>query len=62
VTYKKMGGPGNSSIFWGDNQGPVVMVWDGVLPGEESAKKIIRDEDDWIICRVQPLSRFNTCE
>ncbi len=41
---------GNSSIFWGDNQGPVVMVWDGMLPGEqESVKKIISDEDDWII-------------
>ena len=43
-------GEGNSSIFWGDNQGPVVIVWDGMLPGEqESAKKIITDEDDWII-------------
>jgi hypothetical protein len=38
-------GEGNSSIFWGDNQGPVVMVWDGMLPGEqESAKKIITEE------------------
>ena len=43
-------GEGNSSIFWGDNLGPVVMVWDGMLPGEqESAKKTISDEDDWII-------------
>jgi len=42
-------------IFWGDNQGPVVMVWDGMLPGEqESAKKIITDETDWIIWRVKP--------
>jgi hypothetical protein len=33
-------GEGNSSIFLGNNQGPVVMVWDGMLPGEqESAKK-----------------------
>jgi hypothetical protein len=48
-------GEGNSSIFWGDNQGPVVMVWDGMFPGEqESAKKIISDEDDWIIWRVKP--------
>ena len=51
-------GEGNSSIFWGDNQGPVVrvvMVWDGILPGEqESAKKTISDEDDWISCRVNP--------
>jgi hypothetical protein len=39
-----------SPIFWGDDQGPVVMVWDGMLSGEqESAKKIIADEDDWII-------------
>ena len=40
---------GKSSIFWGDNQGPVVMVWDGMLPGElESVRKITRDEDDWL--------------
>ena len=25
---------GDSIIFWGDNQGSVVMVWDGMLPGE----------------------------
>ncbi len=38
------------SIFWDDNKGPVVMVWDGMLPGEqESAKKIITEENDWII-------------
>ncbi len=24
-------GEGNSSIFWCDNQGPVVLVWDGNL-------------------------------
>ncbi len=43
------------SIFWGDNKGPVVMVWDGMLPGEkESAKKIITEENDWIIWRVTP--------
>ena len=47
-----------SPIFWGDDQGPVVMVWDGMLPGEqESAKKIIADEDDWIIWRVKPSRR-----
>ncbi len=46
---------GNSSIFWGDNQEPVVMVWDGMLSGEqESAKRIIAEEDDWIISRVKP--------
>ena len=34
------------SVFWGDNKGPVVMVWDGMLPGEqESAKKIITEEN-----------------
>jgi len=45
----------DSPIFWGDNQGPMVMVWDGMLPGEqESAKKIITDEKDWIIWRVNP--------
>ena len=43
------------SIFGGDNKGPVVMVWDGMLPGEqESAKKIITEENDWIIWRVKP--------
>ena len=43
------------SVFWGDNKGPVVMVWDGMLPGEqESAKKIITEENDWIIWRVKP--------
>jgi hypothetical protein len=32
------------------------MVWDGILPGEqESAKKTVRDEDDWIIWGVKPL-------
>jgi hypothetical protein len=31
------------------------MVWDGILPGEqESAKKTIIDEDDWISFRVNP--------
>jgi len=44
----------DAPIFWDDNQGPVVMVWDGMLPGEqESAKKIITDENDWIIWRVK---------
>jgi ribonuclease HI len=43
------------SVFWGDNKGPVVMVWDGMLPGEqETAKKIITGENDWIIWRVKP--------
>ncbi len=45
----------DSPIFWGDNQGLVVMVWDGMLPGEqESAKKIINDDKDWIIWWVKP--------
>jgi hypothetical protein len=43
------------SVFWDDNKGPVVMVWDGMLPGEqESSKKIITEENDWIIWRVKP--------
>ena len=46
---------GGSPIFWGDNKGPVVMVWDGMLPGEqESAKKTISEENDWIIWRAKP--------
>ena len=45
----------DSTTFWGDDQGPVVMVWDGMLLGEqERAKKIIGGEKDWIICRVKP--------
>ena len=41
---------GDTTIFWGDDQGPIVMVWDGTLPGEqESAKTIISGEKDWII-------------
>ena len=41
---------GDATIFWGDDQGPVVMVWDGFLPGEqERAKMIINGEEDWII-------------
>ena len=48
-------GEGDSTIFWGDDQGLVVMVWDGMLPGEqERAKKIISGEEDWIIWRVKP--------
>jgi len=46
----------DTPIFWGDNHGPVVMVWDGMLPDEqESAKRIIIDEKDWVICRVKPI-------
>jgi hypothetical protein len=28
-------GEGRSPIFLGDNQGPVVMVWDCLFPGEQ---------------------------
>jgi hypothetical protein len=46
----------DTPIFWGDNHGPVVMVWDGMLPGEqESVKRIITDDEkDWVIWRVKP--------
>ena len=48
-------GEDDSTIFWEDDQGPVVMVWDDMLDGEqERAKKIIGGENDWIICRVKP--------
>jgi hypothetical protein len=31
------------------------MVWDSMFPGEEeSAKKIITDDNDWIIWGVKP--------
>ncbi len=47
-------GEGDSTIFSGDDQGPVVMVWDGMLPGEqERAKEIINGEEDWIIWWVK---------
>ena len=43
-------GEGDSTIFSGDDQGPVVMVWDGMLPGEqERVKKMISGEEDCII-------------
>ena len=46
---------GGATVYWGNDQGPVVMVWDGMLPGEqEKAKKIISDEKDWIIWRTKP--------
>ncbi len=41
---------GGATVYWGDDQGPVVMVWDGMLPGDqEKTKTIISDEKDWII-------------
>ena len=46
---------GGATVYWGDDQGPVVMVWDGMLPGEqERAKTIISDDKDWIIWRPKP--------
>ena len=30
---------GGDTVYWGDDQGPVVMVWDGMLPGEQERKK-----------------------
>ena len=39
-----------ATVYWGNDQGPVVMVWDGMLPGEqERAKTIISGAKDWII-------------
>ena len=47
---------GGATVYWGDDQGPVVMVWDGMLPGEqERAKTIICGEKDWIIWRSKPV-------
>ena len=47
---------GGATVYWGDDQGPVVMVWDGMIPGEqEKAKTIISDEKDWIIWRTKPV-------
>ena len=46
---------GGATVYWGDDQGPVVMVWDGMLPGEqERAKTIISGAKDWIIWRAKP--------
>ncbi len=40
----------DATVYWGDDQGPVVMVWDGMVPGEqERAKTIISGVKDWII-------------
>ena len=45
----------DTTIFWGEDRGPVVMVWDGMLSREqERAKTIISGEEDWIIWRVKP--------
>ena len=35
-------GEGDATIFWGDDQGPVVMVWDGMLPGEQGRRGLRR--------------------
>ena len=37
------------TVFWGDDEGPTVMVWDGILPEEQEIVKVIREENDWII-------------
>jgi hypothetical protein len=56
-------GEGNLPIyldFWDDNQGLVVMVWDGMFPGaQDNAKKIVSDEDDWIRGSNQRGQRSN---
>ena len=43
-------GEGGATVFWGDDQEPIVMVLDGMFAGEqERAKTIISGEKDWII-------------
>ncbi len=38
-------GGGNSSIFLDDNQGPVVLVWNGMLPGEQESGMVCFQEN-----------------
>ena len=36
-----------TTFFWGNDEDPVVMVWDGMIPEEQViAKKTIREDKD----------------
>ena len=44
-----------TTIFWGDDEGSVVMVWDGMTQEEQVlAKTVIREEMDGVIWRMKP--------
>ncbi len=44
-----------ATIFWGDDKGPAVMVWDDMTKEEQVlAKTVIREEKDWVIWRMKP--------
>ena len=43
------------TVFWGDDEGPVVMVWDGMTQEEQViAQTVISGEKDWVIWRTKP--------
>ena len=38
-----------TTVFWGDDEGPVVMVWDGMTQGEQViTQTVISGEKDWV--------------
>jgi ribonuclease HI len=44
-----------TTVFWGDDEGPVVMVWDGMTQEEQViAQTVISGEKDWVIWRTKP--------
>jgi hypothetical protein len=43
-----------NTVFWGDDEGPLVMVWDGMTQEEQViAQTVISGEKDWIIWRMK---------
>jgi hypothetical protein len=39
-----------TTVFWSDDEGPVVMVWDGMTQEEQViAQTVISGEKDWVI-------------
>jgi hypothetical protein len=42
-------------VFWGDNEGPGLKVWDGMTQEEQViAQTVISGEKDWVIWRTKP--------
>jgi hypothetical protein len=44
-----------TTVFWGNDEGPAVMVWVGMTQDEQvTAKTAISGEKDWVIWRMKP--------
>ena len=44
-----------TTVFSGDDQGPVVMVWDGMTQEEQLiARTVMSRQKDWVIRRMKP--------